>query len=204
MDVDAEPVFAAAMSIAAQGRWCTSDLADIAAEAGVASDGLARQFGSTVGLLNAFARFVDDRVRTGLDDAITDPDIPMRERLLEILVLRFEVLTPYRSGIAVLLGQAPLRPVMAFGGFRAVDQAMQAALELAGSSARSPGGQIRVRALTAIFVDALMFWAHRADDDLSAVTRRIDERLRQAESLVGMFAAMTSRPVPAEKIEERA
>ena len=193
-NVEPETVFAATMAVAAQGRWCDSGLSEIATEAGLAPEDLKRSYRDKTAILKAFAQHIDDQVQANLDDAVTDPDIPMRERLLEILLLRFEAMTPFRAGIAAILRTLPTRPALGLGGLRAVDGAMRATLTAAGVPPRGIPGKMQTKALAAIFLDTLYFWIREHDDDLSATTRRLDERLRRAEALANTLAGASRAP----------
>ena len=183
-DADRKAVFAAAMSIAAQGRWRDCRLSDIATEANIALTELERIYGDSNGVLNAFSHYLDDQVRATLDDAIADPDIPLRERLLETLLARFEAMHLYRPGIAGILRLLPTSPALGLGGLNALHTSMQVALTVADASPNGLSGQLRTKGLVMIFLDALPVWIKDDSDDLSATARRLDERLRQAEWII--------------------
>ncbi len=169
------------MHLAEQGRWRSCSPADIAALAGI--DSLDPELGDRISILSAFARAIDTTVSERSNAALDDADVPVREKLLEVLLLRFEALAPYRSGVAALLRDLSLDPNQAARGLPFLARSMRQGLEQCGVNASGLRGMVRIGALGLIFLDAARVWANDASDDLAATTRRLDERLRRAEDL---------------------
>ena len=63
-----------------------------------------------VDLLVAFSEFIDTTVAQSIDADLKDDQIPLRERLLEALLIRFEILAPYKAGIIELMKTLPNNP----------------------------------------------------------------------------------------------
>lgn len=177
-----EAVFRAAMALAAEGRWRDRKLSDIAAAAGTGD--LGGEFRGKTGVLEALAEAVDARVAERADDAFRDPDIPARERLLELLLLRFEAMAPYRAGVAALLRGLPRDPALAARGLPALRRSMRATLEAAGLGGRGPCAALRAAGLAAVFLDAARVWSGDDSPDLAATARRLDDMLRRVERAV--------------------
>lgn len=177
-----EEIFGAAMDLAASKGWERCSLSDIATAAGVDITALTRAHGDKIGILRALAARIDADSQAGMASG-DEPEIPIREKLLEMLMLRFDAMAPYKTGIASVARSALGNPRLALRGGPVLACWMRATLASAGISTGGPLGLIRIKAMTLIFLDALRIWTDDASPDLSATMRRLDERLGQAESL---------------------
>lgn len=184
-------VFQSAMTIAAAGRWAHCRLSEIADNAGVDAEFLERTYGDKAGLLRAFAGFIDSQVLSDAGPDLADPAVSTRERLLEILMLRFDALEPYKQGVARLLRSLPGDPRRAGQGAVALDQSMRAALDAVGVSSAGLCGRIRAQGLTAVFLAGLATWVGDDSPDLAATQRVLDARLKQAESVARSLGLLT-------------
>jgi ubiquinone biosynthesis protein COQ9 len=190
--IDESAILHAAMDLAASMCWERCSLANIAAALGVEEAVLQEIHREKTSILKALSARID---REALAEA--DPeeisDIPIRERLLELLMLRFDAMQPFKAGI-ISVGRAALRcPGLGLGGGLALEHSMRSTLEAAGLSASGIAGSIRTKALAVIFLDALRVWTGDDSPDLSATFRRLDERLNQAESLALTMGIARSR-----------
>ena len=85
----------AAMALAAERRWRDISLADIAAEAKGTLPQLHEAFRSKQAIIVALVDRIDTKVLADQEDASGEP---VRERLLDVLMRRFEALAPYKKG----------------------------------------------------------------------------------------------------------
>jgi AcrR family transcriptional regulator len=190
-----EKIIDAAMTLAATVGWDKCTLLDIAAEAEVEVSELARDLGGKTGILRALAARIDTTALSNMNLG-DEPDIPIRERLLEMLMQRFDTMAPYKAGIASVIRSVPANPCLALEGAPALARSMRETLASAGISTRGAFGLIRVKALTLIFLDVLRVWVDDENPDLSTTIRRLDERLSQAETLALAFGiAKSEAPV---------
>lgn len=188
-------IFLASMDIAASLGWERCSLSDIATKAEVDIADLTELHGDKIGILRAMAKFIDSKTLTGLDSE-DGSDISVRENLLESLMLRFDTMGPYKSGIANVARAALADPRNVIEGSWALARSMRETLSMAGLSTSGPLGMIRVKAMMIIFLDVFRVWIDDQNPDLSATLRRLDERLNQAESLALTFRmARPSRSV---------
>jgi len=188
-------IFLASMDIAASLGWERCSLSDIATKAEIDIADLTELHGDKIGILRAMAKFIDSKTLTGLDSE-DGSDISVRENLLESLMLRFDTMAPYKSGIANVAQAALADPRNVIEGSWALARSMRETLSMAGLSTSGPLGMIRVKAMMIIFLDVFRVWIDDQNPDLSATLRRLDERLNQAESLALTFGiAQPSRSV---------
>ena len=137
-----------------------------------------------VDLLVAFSEFIDTTVAQSIDADLKDDQIPLRERLLEALLIRFEILAPYKSGIIKLMKALPNNPNFVLIGSKSLKLSMEATLAAVGLESRGIQGTIRVKGLCVIFLSGVCTWSKDNSEDLSATTRTLDERLKQAENII--------------------
>ncbi|MDE0811020.1 MAG: hypothetical protein OSB69_17100 [Alphaproteobacteria bacterium] len=188
-------IFLASMDIAASLGWERCSLSDIATKAEIDIADLTELHGDKIGILRALAKFIDSKTLTGLDSE-DGSDISVRENLLESLMLRFDTMAPYKSGIANVARATLANPRNVIEGSWVLARSMRETLSMAGLSTSGPLGMIRVKAMMIIFLDVFRVWIDDQSPDLSATLRRLDERLNQAESLALTFGiAQPSRSV---------
>jgi len=179
---DEETLLRAAMDLAGSVGWARCPLGDIAAAAGLDEATLRGVHRDGTSILRTLAARIDREVHD--DDNIgSDDDVPPREALLELLMLRFDAMGLYKAGIIAVARATIGNPSLAIQGECALARSMRATLAAAGISNRGPAGLIRTKTLEAIFLDAFRVWTRDDSPDLSATFRRLDERLGQAESI---------------------
>ena len=137
-----------------------------------------------VDLLVAFSAFIDTTVNQSIDADLKDDQIPIRERLLEALLIRFEALAPYKVGVIKLMKTFPPNPTFVVIGSKSLKLSMEATLTAVGLEAKGIQGAIRVKGLCMIFMSGVCAWAKDYSEDLSATTRILDERLKQTENII--------------------
>ena len=144
-------------------------------------------------LLVAFAEFVDASVKQLFDDDLKDSEISVRERLLEALLIRFDVLAPYKVGIVELMKTFPNSPNFVFTGANSLRLSMEATLAAIGLESNGISGVIRVKGLSMVFLSAICTWSRDDSEDLSATTRVLDKRLKNVEELMLNFGLTNSK-----------
>ena len=137
-----------------------------------------------IDLLVAFSAFIDTTVNQSIDVDLKDDQIPIRERLLEALLIRFEALAPYKAGVTKLMKTFPPNPTFVVIGSKSLKLSMEATLTAVGLEAKGIQGAIRVKGLCMIFMSGVCAWAKDNSEDLSATTRILDERLKQTENII--------------------
>lgn len=171
------------MGIAAAGDWARCRLIDIAAAAGLTLGTLPSGYRNKTDVLRVLAKRLDAEVLAAVEGSADDPDIPVRERLLEVLMQRFDAMAPYKAGITGVLRTMPLSPGTMQHGVPALARSMKATLDIVKIPSGGISGALRAKGLAVVFLDGLRVWIGDDSPDLSATMRRLDERLRQAEGI---------------------
>ena len=168
-DVD-DALFAAAFELAAEGGWRRARMVDIAARAGVSADQARARFRCKISLLNSFA-------------AGGGGDLTPRDRLFDLLMARFDAMTPHRAGIVAILRALPTMPLTTIAGGPNLLTAMRATLTLADIDHDGVAGILRTKGLAAVYLSALRTWLDDDSADLSATMKALDRGLARAEEI---------------------
>ena len=155
---------------------------EIAAAAGIAPSAARAVSGSITALiLHQLARLDRQAILESLADIEDAGEVPVRDKIMEALMHRFEVYAPYRAQMIQLEAVARRDPVL---GLRLVESLLQATrmlLRMAGDDLAGFRGEARVRGVAGLAMVVARVW--RTDDtpDLSMTLKEIDKRLATAE-----------------------
>ena len=177
-------LFKALMEIVTNGRWQEFEISELSDRSGVQPSEIGEKYRDKNSILVAFAEYIDRQTLEALDEEIKSPAIPVRERLLEVLLVRFDVLTPYKAGIVELLKQAPKDPAMLITGSKSLKKSMCLSLEAVGLSSAGISGMLKIKGLGAVFLLGLNAWSRDESDNLDVASRILDERLKLIENFV--------------------
>tara|TARA_B100000212_G_scaffold246099_1_gene187916 strand:- start:1716 stop:2306 length:591 start_codon:yes stop_codon:yes gene_type:complete len=178
-----QKLFKGLMELVSDVGWSDFTLAALARNQEIEELELEKLFSDKVGLLQAFSEFIDEQILANLDPDILDPGISIRERLLEIMLVRFDVLAPYKDGVCELLKVTGKDPKMFVVAAKAIRISMRSSLEAAGVSTRGIRGNIKIKGLAAVFLLGMRTWSKEERNDITATTRILDDRLKWAESI---------------------
>ena len=169
--------------IASDG-WQSIDLESLSQECDFDVLNVTGGIRNKVDLLVAFSAFIDMTVNQSIDADLKDDQIPVRERLLEALLIRFEALVPYKAGVIKLMKTFLHNPSFVVIGSKSLKLSMEATLTAVGLEAKGIQGAIRVKGMCMIFMSGVCTWSKDNSEDLSATTRILDERLKQTENII--------------------
>ena len=178
-----QKLFKGLMELVSDVGWSDFTLAALARNQEIEELELEKLFSDKVGLLQAFSEFIDEQILANLDPDILDPGISIRERLLEIMLVRFDVLAPYKDGVCELLKVTGKDPKMFVVAAKAIRISMRSSLEAVGVSTRGVRGNIKIKGLAAVFLLGMRTWSKEERNDITATTRILDDRLKWAESI---------------------
>lgn len=182
----------AALRLVAQQGWRNLSMEAIAGEAGLPIVSAYRCFPSKSALLCAFTRRVDEAVLSApLDIA---PDERPRDRVFDLLMRRFDALTPHRAALAVLGRELPADPVAALAFGAGLLRSMSWMLEAAGVATSGLRGAVAVKLTAAAYVASSLVWLRDDTPDLAPTMAALDRRLRGIEAWLGASRRMPPRP----------
>ena len=132
-------------------------------------------------VLGKMAALDDQAVLESFADIEDAGAVPIREKILEAILHRFEVYKPYRAQIQALNKAARERPdlTLALGlGLQAVTRRM---LAMAGDECEGWRGLMRVKGVVGVVMVVARVWMKDDSPDLAPTMKELDRRLQQAE-----------------------
>lgn len=192
-----EKILGAFLTLLAEKRFERIELSEVAQLANVSLADLRGEFGSTFDIVASFMRETDRKVLSG-EPAKIDPELAdqsARDRLFEILMRRFEALTPHREAVRSLYRSARCNPQLAMGLNKLAVRSQQWMLSAAGIGSSGMIGGMRAQALSCFFAKAMQTWLDDEDPGLARTMASLDRQLATAERLAG-FAKEMCRFVP--------
>jgi ubiquinone biosynthesis protein COQ9 len=182
----------AAFRLAGEEGWRNVNVAKAARAAGLSLAEARGRFPSRAAILLRFGRLAD---QAALLDA---PDEgPVRDRLFDLLMRRFDVLQTHRAGVKALLRALPTEPPTALLLACATKRSMRWMLQGAGVTATGAHGLLQVRGLMAVWLWAVRAWERDDSDDLSGTMAAVDTALQRAERAVSWLPGRRPARPPA-------
>jgi len=161
----------AAFALAAREGWGAVSVAEAAREAELPLGRARARFPARHCLLLRFGEQADRYALTG---AATEG--PVRDRLFDLLMRRFDFLNRHREGVLAVLRD----PMVAAALLPASLASMGWMLEAAGGSARGLRGALRAKGLLAVWLWTLRAWRADESEDLAHTMSELDKALARA------------------------
>ena len=174
--------------------WLRLTLTDLAAALELTLVELRAMIDSKYDLISALNRQVDEAVLQ--ECASIDLNDSPRDRLFEVMMARFDALTPYRDALGMMAFSARSDFRLAAMTHKHLQRSMGWMLEAAGLGEGGLRGKFRQNGLTVVYIRASMAWLKDDSEDLSATMKALDQALEDAErwansvengSLSGLF-----------------
>lgn len=185
----------AALKLIARRGWRRLSLGQIARDADIPLAELYAHLRGKPALLAAFSRRLDLAVlaEAGSVDLAGAP----RDRIFDVMMLRFEAMEPWREVIRVLRRELPRDPLALMTLARAGRKAFTWSMEAAGLPSGGLAGAAQSRLLAYIFLRVLDVWLDDDPADLARTMAALDRRLRRIERFLG--GGRSARPQQAEE-----
>lgn len=181
-----EKVIAAALKLAAADGWHDLSLADIAAAAKLGLPELAQMFPTKSAILAAWSRGIDAEVLKAAEAEDLGGETA-RDRLFDVLMMRFDALSPAKPALRNISRDLARDPVAAAALLGPALQSLGWMLEAAGIESSGLRGALRVRGLALIWARVFRVWLDDGEDQAKTMAE-LDRRLRQAENLLAAVA----------------
>ncbi|MGB4056969.1 MAG: TetR/AcrR family transcriptional regulator [Alphaproteobacteria bacterium] len=171
----------AALSLAAERGWDRVTLADIAVAAKLSLAALHEHFEDKNDILAGLGRVIDRRVLEAI--GTLDDSVSPRDRLFEILMERFDVLSEYRTGLVPILNSFQCDPKQFVINLPHLCKSMNWMLELAGLNTNGIAGSLRLVGMTGLYIRSLQVWLKDESPDMGKTMAALDRDLGRIESL---------------------
>jgi hypothetical protein len=171
-----------AFAIAARDGWHAVSVIAAAREAALPLDRARKNFAGRDAILMRFGKRADS---LALAEAASTG--PVRERIFDLLMRRFDALQAQRQGVLALLKSLPTDPGTALLLTAATARSMGWMLQAAGIPTTGLSGQLAVNALLGIWLYTMRAWQTDDTADLSKTMAALDKALGRAEQAAAWF-----------------
>ncbi len=176
-----QAIIESALTLAASRGWARVGLGDIAEAAGVSLAELRAEFSSKAAIVAAYFANIDREVL-----AARDPEMagrPATERLFDVLMKRFDLLNAHREGAVAIVRSTPPDLEAMLCASLALRRSMRWMLEAADLSSAGLRGQLRAKALCALYLSMLRVWLHDDSEDMARTMAVLDRRLKRLDRM---------------------
>jgi hypothetical protein len=188
----------AALELAATRAWSDIPLADIAAKAKL-------QLSDFHGV--AAREDLVEALDAYFDKAMSSEGVPeetsARERLFDVIMLRFEAMEPYRAGLTTLLKfrESSLTHLVNLPSHRHATAAWALACAGLDGDTGAPASLKRI-AIAFVIAQTERAWRKETSGDFALTMAALDKGLRRAEERLGQFRRFTGRRAPSDSKPE--
>jgi ubiquinone biosynthesis protein COQ9 len=176
-------LIAAAFKLAAEAGWASLTIADAARAAGLPLAEARTRFPGKPALLRRFGAMLDQAAL-----AAEAGEGPVRDRLFDLLMSRFDAMKPHREGVRALLRYLPTDPATALLLACATRRSMRWMLQAAGQPTHGLRGALRIKGLLAVWLWALRAFERDESEDLAATMAALDTALGRACQAAGWLS----------------
>ncbi|HSE77170.1 MAG TPA: helix-turn-helix domain-containing protein [Alphaproteobacteria bacterium] len=167
------------LELAATRGWTRTTLGDVARASGVSLASLYERFPSKTAIVRALLARIDAEVLS----AKISSDEPIRDRLFDLVMRRFDALGPHKAGVRAIVADACRDPALALCvGPRSL-RSIAWMGEAAGVGMSGPLGLLRIKLLAAAYCYVLRVWLGDESADGAATMAALDRVLKRLEML---------------------
>ena len=186
-------VVEALLSLAAGQPFHTITLSDIAREADVSLADLRDLFPSKGAILGGLMRIVDRQVLEGTPADMAEEIA--HDRVMDVMLRRFDALTPYKDGLRSIYRTVRTDPAMALALNQNALNSWRYMLESAGIDTSGGLGSIRVQGAVLVFSRAFEAWLDD-EPDLARTMAVLDRELTRGEKVLGVATSVHHLTAP--------
>jgi hypothetical protein len=188
VSTDFDAIGAAVFAVAAAQGWSKVTPAEVAFQAGLDPQDVARTHPGHEALVDEAFRMIDRQALEGRTEA--EPGEPVRERLFDVLMARFEALKPHRAAIDRYVRGLPAHPLTGVISALRLGRSMALTLEAAGVSASGFLGYARIKGLAYTYLWVLRVFLSDETEDLARTMAALDKALASVDEVVTMIPGL--------------
>ncbi|WP_395667021.1 TetR family transcriptional regulator [Methylocella sp.] len=177
-----EAIVEALLELAGERDWDDISISDVATRANLDLATFRDYFPSKGAVLAAFSRKIDKMVLAAPDAALEGE--PAKERLFDVLMRRFDALSPYKLGVEGVYDWTRRDPIAAAAVNRLTVNSMRFMLEAAGLPSEGGVGALKLQGLALAWARLLPVWFRDDDPGLARTMAALDRELKRGETLV--------------------
>lgn len=165
--------------------WGDLSYAEIVEAANIPLAAAYRVYRSKVAVLMGLIADIDQQMLAGLE---TEPlDGSVRDKLFDLVMRRLDLQEANKTALETLLRELPRNPAESLCVAGRLNRSMALLLDLAGASTSGLRGLLRIKGMTALYLNVVRAWCRDETDDSAATMSLLDKRLNQAERLLGLL-----------------
>ena len=187
-----DTVIDATFGLVAERGWRGLTMRDIASASGITLSALHAGFPTKHHIRKAFLRRIDAAVLAGCDPA--DAEDPPRDRIFDVVMRRFDALTPYKAAIARMRRDTIRHPAGLICTVPDLMTSMAWMLEAAGLDSDGLKGAVRTKALFGVYMSVFETWLKDDSADMATTMAALDKQLGRVEMAVSSLKRACPRP----------
>ena len=181
----AEQILSAALVLIADHPWRGISMEMIAEASGASLTTVYKYYPAKLDLVSGFIERINMRLLAAHD--FKDRNEPKRDRLIDVLMRRFELLDPNKRAVRSIIIGSVFDPYSTLSLIPTFTKAMAWSLEAAGFNTSGFAGLIRLKAVSLIYLSTMRVWLKDESEDLSSTLSYLDQSIRRVESILFTF-----------------
>jgi ubiquinone biosynthesis protein COQ9 len=165
-------LIAAAFRLAADSGWARVSIADAARAASLSLAEARIRFPNRLALLRRYGQLLDQAALSAAPN-----EGPVRDRLFDLLMSRFEAMKRHRDGIRALLRYLPTDPLTTLELTCATRRSMRWMLNASGQPTHGLRGALRIKGLVAVWLWTMRAFERDDSEDLASTMATLDTAL---------------------------
>ncbi|MBZ6078187.1 TetR/AcrR family transcriptional regulator [Microvirga puerhi] len=172
----------ALMDLASQRRWDEIEVGDVAKAANLSLAEFRELFPSKGAVLGALSRQIDKQVLEGTTEDLAQE--PARERIFDVIMRRFDALTPYKGALRNIFRDLQFDPLALAALNREALNSQRFMLAAAGIPTEGPLGTLKIQGAALVYANTLRTWLDDDDPAMAKTMARLDRELRRGERVM--------------------
>tara|TARA_B100001123_G_C15325876_1_gene1029508 strand:+ start:2550 stop:3158 length:609 start_codon:yes stop_codon:yes gene_type:complete len=181
----AEQILSAALVLIADHPWRGISMEMIAEASGASLTTVYKYYPAKLDLVSGFIERINKRLLAAHD--FKDRNEPKRDRLIDVLMRRFELLDPNKRAVRSIIIGSVFDPYSTLSLIPTFTKAMAWSLEAAGLNTSGFAGLVRIKAVSLIYLSTMRVWLKDESEDLSSTLSYLDQSIRRVESILFTF-----------------
>ncbi len=164
------------------GRWDSINMRSISKKSKIKLDQVLKISNSKEELLDLWSQSINFKI---LDNISLEEleDATIKDRILELMLCRFDVLSGHRREMTALVALARKNAIESVRALGRIKQSMQYILNLSGAEYQGKIGILKIKILSLIWLVTFKEWYEFKEDDNSVIMSNLDKRLTLAENV---------------------
>lgn len=177
-------LLALSFEIIADSGWAGFSFDQLADRAETTLAEIRKSFQSRAALLDELSLRLDEAMLTVDSEDLAD--LPMRDRVFELIMSRLEAMASFRSGLLRMVQDARRDPELVLMSACRLDRSMTWLQEAAGFGSNGLRQKLQRHLLTAVYLKTLKAWSDDDSSDLAKTMASLDKDLRRIETLANL------------------